>query len=131
VADLVGRVRDREIRVWSAGCAGGQEAYSALMLFAEHIGVETIGNRLKVYATDIDNEALEEARQATYSTRELEGLPPGYLGKYFEPTSRGHVVRNDLRRLVIFGRHDLLQDPPISRIDLLVCRNTLMYFNTD
>lgn len=131
VADIVERAGEQEIRVWSAGCASGQEAYSAVMLFAEQLGTPTILERLKVYATDVDNDALEQARQATYTTRELENVPEELLGKYFEVTPRGHVIRSELRRLVIFGRHDLLQDPPISRIDLLLCRNTLMYFNTD
>jgi two-component system CheB/CheR fusion protein len=125
------RAAGREIRVWSAGCAAGQEAYSAVMLFAEHLGADEVAENLKVYATDVDNDALEQARQATYAARELENVPQPYLDKYFESNARGHVFRGDFRRLVIFGRHDLLRDPPISRVDLLFCRNTLMYFNTD
>src|SRR5262245_45239972 len=131
VPRILERADGREIRVWSAGCASGQEAYSAVMLFADHLGLDEVGDRLKVYATDVDNDALEQARQAVYSARELEDLPEEMLAKYFENNARGRAFRSDLRRLVIFGRHDLLQDPPISRIDLLLCRNTLMYFNTD
>jgi two-component system CheB/CheR fusion protein len=131
VPEIVGRAQGREIRVWSAGCASGQEAYSAVMLFAEHLGMDALPERLKVYATDIDAEALEQARQATYTSREVENVPEEYLAKYFDSSTRGKVIKGELRRLVIFGRHDLLQDPPISRIDLLLCRNTLMYFNTD
>jgi two-component system, chemotaxis family, CheB/CheR fusion protein len=125
------RAAGREIRVWSAGCAAGQEAYSAVMLFAEHLGVDEVAENLKVYATDVDNDALEQARQATYVARDLENVPETYIDKYFESNARGHVLRGEFRRLVIFGRHDLLRDPPISRVDLLFCRNTLMYFNTD
>jgi two-component system, chemotaxis family, CheB/CheR fusion protein len=125
------RAAGREIRVWSAGCAAGQEAYSAVMLFAEHLGADEVAANVKVYATDVDNDALEQARQATYAARELENVPQPYIDKYFESNARGHVLRGELRRLVIFGRHDLLRDPPISRVDLLFCRNTLMYFNTD
>ncbi|HZB41176.1 MAG TPA: CheR family methyltransferase [Ilumatobacter sp.] len=131
VPDIVNRARGRDIRVWSAGCASGQEAYSAVMMFAEQIGLPELDDRLKVYATDIDNEALEQARQATYALREVESLPADYIDKYFDSTPKGHTIKGELRRSVIFGRHDLLQDPPISRIDLLLCRNTLMYFNTD
>ncbi|MEY4229854.1 MAG: hypothetical protein RLZZ362_703 [Actinomycetota bacterium] len=119
------------IRVWSAGCASGREAYSAVMLFAEIIGIEATKERLKVYATDVDELALDQARQAVYSEREMEGVPHELIGRYFERTPSGLAFRNDLRRIVIFGRHDLLQDAPISRVDLLLCRNTLMYFNTD
>jgi len=131
IPEIADRAAGREIRVWSAGCAGGQEAYSAVMLFAEHFGIDTVGDKLKVYATDIDNDALEQARQAVYTERELDSVPDDYLAKYFENNSRGKTIRAELRRIVIFGRHDLLSDPPISRNDLVLCRNTLMYFNTD
>jgi two-component system CheB/CheR fusion protein len=88
---------------------------------------------VKIYATDVDEDALAIARQATYSERDLAGLPEGYQERYFESlggTSR-FVFRKELRRSVIFGRNDLVQDAPISRIDLLACRNTLMYFNAE
>jgi two-component system, chemotaxis family, CheB/CheR fusion protein len=120
-----------EIRVWSAGSASGEEAYSVAMLFADVLGVEDAKKRLKVYATDVDSAALDDARHAVYAGRQLEGLPEGYLDRYFEPAARGHTFSGDLRRTVIFGRHDLLVDAPISRVDLLLCRNTLMYFNAD
>jgi two-component system CheB/CheR fusion protein len=119
------------IRVWSAGVATGQEAYSVAMLLAEALGDDEFLRRVKIYATDVDEEALNEARQATYSEREVEGIPPAFLEKYFERVGTRYVFRKDLRRAVIFGQHDLLQDPPISRIDLLLCRNTLMYFNAE
>ena len=92
---------------------------------------EAVRERVKIYATDVDEEALAQARQARYSPRQLDGVPPELLERYFERNEDGHVFSKDLRRSVIFGRHDLLQDAPISRIDLLVCRNTLMYLNSD
>jgi two-component system CheB/CheR fusion protein len=117
--------------VWSAGCATGQEAYTLAMVLADHLGIEDFRARVKVYATDVDDEALAHARQAAYPDRELSGLPPGYQEKYFELVSGRYVFHKDLRRCVIFGRNDLVQDAPISRIDLLACRNTLMYFNAE
>jgi two-component system, chemotaxis family, CheB/CheR fusion protein len=119
------------LRVWSAGCAAGQEAYSLAMLLAERFGMEGVRDRVKIYATDVDEEALKEARRATYSPRDLEQLPPGFRDKYFTGDGGGTALNRDLRRAVMFGRLDLLQDAPISRIDLLLCRNTLMYFNAD
>ena len=86
---------------------------------------------MKIYATDVDEEALARARQAVYDAREVEGVPAELLEKYFEPVNDRYAFHKDLRRSVIFGRHDLIQDAPISRIDLLACRNTLMYFNTE
>jgi len=132
IPKIVSRKEPHEpIRVWSAGCASGEEAYSLAMALAETIGIEVCREQVKLYATDVDEEALNYARQASYSPKETEGVPPELLDKYFEQVDGSYVFRKDLRRSVIFGRHDLIQDAPISRIDLLTCRNTLMYFNSE
>ncbi|WP_326950439.1 PAS domain S-box protein [Amycolatopsis sp. NBC_01307] len=128
---LAERTPEEPIRVWSAGCAAGQEAYSLAIAFAEAIGVDAFRQRVKIYATDVDEEALGQARQATYTPAELDGVPEDKVEEYFEQYGSRYSFRKDLRRSVIFGRNDLVQDAPISRIDLLVCRNTLMYFNAD
>ncbi|MCV3214028.1 PAS domain S-box protein [Plectonema radiosum NIES-515] len=128
---IKGKADSEQIRVWSAGCASGEEAYTLAMLMAESLGTEQFRQRVKIYATDLDEEALSQSRQALYSAKDIQGLPPELITKYFEPTGNRYVFRHDLRRSVIFGRHDLLQDAPISRIDLLVCRNTMMYFNAE
>ena len=122
---------DGPIRVWCAGCSSGEEAYTVAMLLAETLGEREYLERVKIYATDIDDEALNEARAAVYSDKAVETIPPALLEKYFERSERSHAFRKDLRRAVIFGRNDLVQDAPISRIDLLTCRNTLMYFNAE
>ena len=119
------------IRVWSAGCASGEEPYTVLVLLAEAIGDEALKERVKVYATDIDEEALGQARDATYTARQLDGVSVELRDKYFQPVNGSFAFRKDLRRCVIFCRNDLHRDPPISRVDLLVSRNTLMYFGTD
>jgi two-component system CheB/CheR fusion protein len=95
------------------------------------MGAEAFRERVKVYATDADEEALTQARLASYTAKEAEDLPPALRDRYFEPVNSRFVFRSDLRRSVIFGRHDLVSDAPISRLDLLVCRNTLMYFNAE
>ena len=123
--------RGAQIRVWSAGCASGEEAYTLAIVLAETLGVSEYKERVKIYATDVDEEALAKARQATYSEREVANVPAPLLEKYFERTDSSYTFRKDLRRQVIFGRHDLIQDAPISRVDLLVCRNSLMYFNAE
>jgi two-component system, chemotaxis family, CheB/CheR fusion protein len=122
---------DSPIRVWSAGCASGEEAFTLAMVLAEVLGPEQFRDRVKIYATDVDDEGLVQARQGAYSDRGVAGVPPDLLDKYFERSNSRFVFRKDLRRSVIFGRNDLVQDAPISRIDLLVCRNTLMYFNAE
>ncbi|WP_309117084.1 CheR family methyltransferase [Saccharothrix sp.] len=128
---LAERGPDDPVRVWSAGCASGEEAYSLAMVLAEALGPDRFRRRVKIYATDVDDEALAHARQAVYHDRELQGVPADLVTRYFEPQDGRHAFRKDLRRSVIFGRNDLVQDAPISRIDLLVCRNTLMYFNQE
>jgi two-component system CheB/CheR fusion protein len=119
------------VRMWSAGCATGQEAYSLAMVLAELLGPEEFRQRVKIYATDVDEEALADARQAMYTERELAGVPPDLRERYFESAGPRWGFRKDLRRSVIFGRNDLVQDAPISHVDLLLCRNTLMYFNAE
>ena len=130
--DIIANRADGEpIRVWSAGCATGEEAYTLAILLAEALGIEDFKQRAKIYATDVDEEALVQARHAAYSDRAVEAVPDDLKGRYLEKTDNLYIFRKDLRRLVIFGRHDLLNDAPISRIDLLACRNTLMYFNAE
>jgi two-component system, chemotaxis family, CheB/CheR fusion protein len=119
------------IRVWSAGCASGEEAYTLAMLFAEYFGVDAFKDAVKIYATDVDEDALVHGRQGVYSKEMVETVPAELRQKYFEGADGRFTFRKDLRRQVIFGRHDLIQDAPISRVDLLVCRNTLMYFNAE
>jgi two-component system, chemotaxis family, CheB/CheR fusion protein len=130
-AMLAERSSDEPVRIWSAGCASGEEAYSLAMVFAEALGVERFRQQVKIYATDVDEEALAQARHAAYPEAAVESVPPEMVGRYFERQGNLYVFRKDLRRSVIFGRNDLVQDAPISRIDLLVCRNTLMYFNAE
>lgn len=119
------------IRCWCAGVASGEEAYTLAIVLAEALGIEEFQRRVKIYATDVDEEALTHARTAAYSIKEVQVIPPHLRQKYFEVFDSKHIFRGDLRRLVIFDRHDLTQDAPISELDLLVIRNTLMYFNAE
>ncbi|MFI6044662.1 CheR family methyltransferase [Nocardia sp. NPDC051321] len=122
---------DNEIRIWSAGCSSGEETYSLAIAFAEVLGIEECVKRVKLYGTDVDEEALREARSGVYPSKALEQLSGELRDRYFEPIGDKFIFRSDLRRRVIFGRHDITRDAPISRLDLLACRNTLMYFNAE
>jgi two-component system, chemotaxis family, CheB/CheR fusion protein len=122
---------DRPLRFWCAGCSSGEETYTMAMILAEALGEQQYLERVKIYATDVDEEALTEARHATYAAKAVEAVPPPLLERYFERVEQRYAFRKELRRTVIFGRNDLVQDAPISRIDLLTCRNTLMYFNAE
>ena len=127
------REGDQPIRIWSAGCATGEEPYSLAIAMANRLGIPETARRVKIYATDIDLDALETARGAVYSDKGLEDVPERDRELYFQPDvhGRGHAIIPTLRRSVVFGRHDLTRDPPISRVDIVVCRNTLMYLNTE
>ena len=128
---LAAHESDAPIRVWSAGCASGEEPYTVAMVLARVMGDSALRERVKIYATDMDEEALDFARHGAYAPRQIEDVPHDALERFFEATDQRYVFRKDLRRSVIFGRNDLVQDAPISRIDLLVCRNTLMYFTAE
>lgn len=128
---LKNKQKNEQVRIWSAGCASGEEAYTLAIILAEILGIDDFRHRVKIYATDIDEEALNQARQASYSAKNIHAVPLELRDKYFDLSNEKYIFHQDLRRAVIFGRHDLLQDAPISRLDLLVCRNTLMYFNSE
>ncbi len=122
---------DDPIRIWSTGCATGEEAYTIAMLMAELLGERRFKDDVKIFATDIDEAALAQARHASYTMNDLEKVPTALRDKYFQIIGGTFIVRPDLRRSVIFGRHNLTQDAIIPHLDLLICRNTLMYFNAE
>jgi two-component system CheB/CheR fusion protein len=122
---------DAPLRAWCAGCASGEEPFTLAMVLARALGDDAFRERVKIYGTDIDEQALDVARHGAYTPRQIEDVPRDALERFFERTDQRYVFRKDLRHCVIFGRNDLVQDAPISRIDLLVCRNTLMYFTAE
>jgi two-component system CheB/CheR fusion protein len=119
------------LRVWTPGCSTGEEAYTAAILLAEALDDHAFRTRVKIYATDADEEALAVGRQGGYAGASVANVPEALREKYFDQAGERHVLRPEIRRAVIFGRHDLIQDPPISKVDLLTARNTLMYFEPE
>jgi two-component system CheB/CheR fusion protein len=117
-------------RVWSAGCASGEEPYSVAILLCEHFGQRVQDYDIKIYATDIDDEALNTARRGEYSIDSVRRIRPEWRDKYFHGKGLLRVNR-DVRRLVIFGRSNLAHDAPISHVNLLICRNLLIYFDSE
>jgi two-component system, chemotaxis family, CheB/CheR fusion protein len=130
--DIVPRIvaKAGDIRVWSTGTSSGEEAYSVAILLCEALGEERFVERVKIYATDVDEEALGKARSG-YSAKDVASLDDKLRSRYFEQIGDRFMFRAALRRAMIFGRHDLTQDAPISRLDLLICRNTLIYFTAE
>ncbi len=129
---LIAAKDEREpIRVWSAGCATGEEPYTIAMLLAEALGEHAYRERVKIFATDVDTGAVERARQGVYSSKQIGPVPEALRERYFEAVNGHYSFTKDLRRSVIFGVNDLINDAPISRLDLLTCRNALIYFNSE
>lgn len=128
---LLKRVKPgHSFRVWSAGCASGEEAYSAAILLADYFGSRVQDYDLKIYATDVDDEALNTARRGEYSLDSVRRIRPEWRERYFHGKGLLRINR-EVRRLVIFGRSNLGQDAPISHVNLLICRNVLIYFDSD
>jgi two-component system, chemotaxis family, CheB/CheR fusion protein len=121
----------QSIRVWSAGCSSGEEPYSIAILLAEYLGERADDYHVKIYGTDVDEEALTAARQAAYRLEQIKDLPSALVDRYFTRDGQIYRFRRDLRRWCIFGSHNLTQAPPLSHIDLLVCRNVLIYFGNE
>ncbi len=116
------------IRVWTAGCASGEEAYSIGMLLLEHAATLADPPKIQIFATDVDEDALREAREHRYPPA-IEGqLTEARLRRFFVREGDVYRVRRELRDIVLFAPHDILRDPPFSRLDLVVCRNVLIYF---
>ena len=118
---------DRSIRIWSAGCATGEEPYSVALACADALG-EALGKfHVVVYATDVDEPSLVAARAGRYRAASLARLPRPMVRRHFEADGDGYLVRPAVRRMVHFRRHDLLAPPPFRRLDLALCRNVLIY----
>ena len=132
IPQIITRKQPHEkIRVWSAGCASGQEPYTLAMLLAEALGIEQYLQRVQILATDVDEDTIAQARRASYSNLEVADIPSELLSKYFEQIEQRYVFDSQIRRTMFFGRHDLILDAPMSKIDLLVCRNVLIYFQPE
>src|SRR2546428_5393662 len=118
----------RSLRIWSTGCSSREEAYSIAILLAERLGAPAENYTIKIYGTDVHEEALTAARQAVYPTEQLKDVPDRLVDRYFTREGQLYRFRREFRRWCIFGSHNLTQAPPLSHIDLLVCRNALIYF---
>jgi two-component system CheB/CheR fusion protein len=122
------KVMGDELRIWSAGCATGEEPYSLAMIVSDLCEKHRKPLNVKIFATDLDQEALLAARTGTYSEEEVAGVPEDYLRKYFEKKDKVYEVRKFIRDLIVFARQDLIQNPPFVKLDLVTCRNVLIYF---
>jgi two-component system, chemotaxis family, CheB/CheR fusion protein len=122
---------DGAVRVWTPGCATGEEAYSVAILLKEEEARQEVRPRVQIFAGDIDDEALEFARQARYPEGIAEHVTPDRLRRFFTKENHSYRVAKEIRELCIFSTHNLIKDAPFSRLDLVVCRNVLIYLEAD
>ncbi|CAL8481462.1 two-component system, chemotaxis family, CheB/CheR fusion protein (plasmid) [Caballeronia sp. S22] len=120
---------DASVRVWVAGCSTGEEAYSVAMLLNECVAEADKGCGIQVFATDIDESAIERARDGIYPAPIVTDVPPARLRKSFTLAHGRYHITKSLREQVLFAAHNLLRDPPFSRLDLVSCRNVLIYLD--
>ncbi|HEX8037214.1 MAG TPA: CheR family methyltransferase [Ktedonobacterales bacterium] len=125
------RKNGNELRIWSAGCATGEEAYSLAILVAEALGSELDQYNIRIFATDVDAEAIAFARRGMYPASALTSLPEDLINRYFTKDDGQYQIRKRIRALTVFGQHDLGQRAPFPRIDMIVCRNVLIYFTSE
>lgn len=125
------RAHSRVLRFWDAGCATGEEAYSLAMLVADLLGSELSQWNVKIFATDLDEAAINFARRGLYSENLLKGLASKYRENFFERDEAGYRITKVLRQMVIFGHQDLTRSAPFPRINLVLCRNVLIYFTPE
>ncbi len=133
IPELIDRAKHngRTLRIWSAGCATGEEAYSLALLVADHLGPEFAEWNFRVFATDVAADAISFARRGLYPENVLSELPDDYQDRFFERVHHGYRVSKSLRQVVIFGQQDISRGVPFPRIDLVSCRNLLIYLKQD
>ncbi len=122
---------DRSIRVWTPACATGEEAYSLAMQLADEAARREGQWDIKVFATDLSRDVYETASAGLYPESVVADVPPALLKRHFDRRDEGYQVRDHLRKMVVFARHDLLKDPPFTKLDLVSCRNVLIYFQPE
>ena len=119
---------DDELRIWVAGCSTGEEAYSIAILFAEAMEELSVHRGVKIFATDLDPDSIGTAVRGVYGNNIIEDVSVARLSKYFSRKGNKYVIHHDIRKMIIFAQHNVFQDPPFGKLDLICCRNVLIYF---
>jgi two-component system CheB/CheR fusion protein len=115
------------LRIWVAGCATGEEAYSIGICVQEYLGEKAVARKVQIFATDVSETAIAKARMGVYSHKDLEGFTPQQLQQFFNKLDGSYQVNKVIRDMCVFAHHNILKDPPFSKIDLVSCRNVMIY----
>lgn len=119
--------KSKSIKIWSAACSTGDEPYTLVMVLNKYLPL----NSIKIYATDIDKEALNKAKEGVYGYKSVENLPKEFLAKFFTKNGEMYVIKDEVKACVEFKQHNLLKEPYPEGLDLIVCRNVLIYFTEE
>lgn len=126
---LKGKTHENQLRIWVAGCATGEEAYSLAILCAEKMSGTIDAPKVQIFATDIDESAIAQARDGLYNINELADVSPERLRRFFLKEGDEYRIRREVRETVMFAIHNFLKDPPFSHLDMISCRNVMIYLN--
>jgi two-component system CheB/CheR fusion protein len=121
------KINGEPLRIWVAGCASGEEAYSMAMCLQEHLGDMAAAMKIQIFATDISENAIAKARTGVFRSSEIHGISPSRLTQFFTKLDGNYQVTKTIRDMCVFAHHNLLKDPPFSKIDVVSCRNVLIY----
>ncbi len=126
---ITSHTSDSELRAWVVGCSTGEEAYSLAILFKEAIGKISLKGHLslQIFATDLDNDAIEIARRGVFPINISNDVPDALLKRYFTKTDEGFRIKTEIREMIVFAKHNIIMDPPFTKIDIISCRNLLIY----
>ena len=128
-AIFLDKAADSQVRIWVAGCATGEEAYSIAMLCAERTAKMIDAPKVQIFATDIDDGAIARARDAFYTVNDTADVSSDRLNIFFIKDGTGYRIRREIREMVMFANHNFIKDPPFSHVDMVCCRNVLIYLN--
>jgi two-component system CheB/CheR fusion protein len=126
---LKGKTNENQLRIWVAGCATGEEAYSMAILCAEKTAGIIDAPKIQIFATDIDEAAIAQAREGSYNINDLADISPERLRRFFIKNGDEYHIRREVRETIMFANHNFLKDPPFSHLDLISCRNVMIYLN--
>src|SRR5579862_881737 len=127
--ELLQRSSDEDVRIWVPGCASGEEAYSVAICLLEFLGQRALERRVQIFATDVSDASIDQARAGVYPFSISADVSPDRIKRFFSRSDAGYRVIKPLRDMCVFARHDLTRDPPFSRLNLIVCRNVLIYLD--
>jgi two-component system CheB/CheR fusion protein len=128
---FAGKDATADLRIWVPGCATGEEAYSLAILVREYMDTLSTIPRVQIFASDIDDIAISTARAGRFPATLLDGISPERRSRFFTEGTDGYTIRQEVRELCTFSAHSLIRDPPFSRIDMISCRNLLIYMDND